>query len=127
MERLPALQFSRQLRRTQTDCERKLWSALRGRRLQGFKFRRQHPIGPFIADFCCVEEWLIIELDGGQHAEMQEYDGRRSAYLHSQGYRELRFWDNQVACDFHGVLSTIFTTLTSPHPRPLPPQAGEGE
>src|SRR5229473_2581234 len=80
---------ARELRITMTDAERRLWSALRGRRLRGFKFRRQHRLGPFIADFVCVEHRLVIEADGGQHAE-SAVDARRTAWLEARGWRVLR-------------------------------------
>ena len=92
-----------------TDVERKLWFALRDRRLDGFKFRRQATIGPFIVDFLCIDARLIVELDGGQHSE--GVDAPRTAYLEAQGYRILRFWNNDVVDRFEGVLDTIARTL----------------
>src|SRR5229473_8149064 len=88
----------RRLRAESTDGERKLWAHLRAQRCGGFKFRRQHRIGPYFADFCCVAPHLIIELDGSQHAEPEEERkaGSRAAYLNQQGYRVLRFWNEQV-------------------------------
>lgn len=86
--------FARRLRRTQTDAERKLWTHLRDRQLCGAKFRRQHPIGKYITDFCCVEIELIIELDGSQHMQQGQADQRRSRYLEQRGDRVLGFWDN---------------------------------
>jgi len=97
------------LRRDMTDVERKLWFALRDRRLDGFKFRRQATIGPFIVDFLCIDARLIVELDGGQHSE--GVDAPRTAYLEAQGYRILRFWNNDVVDRFEGVLDTIARTL----------------
>jgi very-short-patch-repair endonuclease len=82
---------SRRLRHDQTDAERKLWGRLRDRQLFGAKFRRQHPIGPFIVDFCCPERLLVVELDGGQHATQEDADRRRSDFLAGLGYRVLRF------------------------------------
>jgi adenine-specific DNA-methyltransferase len=117
---------ARRLRREQTDAERKLWSRLRDRRLGGAKFRRQHPIGPYIADFCCPEARLVIELDGGQHGVHRDDDRRRTAFLTQQGYRVLRFWNNQVLQEPEAVLSRLAEALrpsTDPHPRPL----SEGE
>src|SRR5438105_1286482 len=105
MSHLSIRSFSRKLRRKQTNCERILWRFLRDRRLLGLKFRRQHPIGPFFVDFCCVKQRLIIELDGGQHAIVQKvYDATRSNYLEAQGYRVLRFWDNEILSELDGVL-----------------------
>ena len=97
------------LRRDMTDAERKLWFAVRDRRLGGLKFRRQVTLGPFIVDFLCVEARLIVELDGGQHGE--EVDGRRTAYLEAQGYRVMRFWNNDVIESFEGVLEAILRAL----------------
>ena len=92
-----------------TDVERKLWLAVRDRRLGGFKFRRQVTIGPFIVDFLCVEARLIVELDGGQHGE--EVDARRTSYLEAQGYRVMRFWNNDLIDSFEGVLEAILRAL----------------
>ncbi len=95
-----------ELRRNTTDAERRLWAALRGRRLEGYKFRRQHPIGRFIVDFACTKHHLVIEADGGQHDESSS-DARRTAWLESRGWRVLRFWDNDVLANTDGVVSTI--------------------
>ena len=104
----------RRLRAESTDEERKLWAQLRAKRLGGFKFRRQHRIGPYFADFCCVAQHLIIELDGSQHAAREEErkDGLRTAYLNQQGYRVLRFWNEQVNTELQGVLQAIYAALT---------------
>jgi very-short-patch-repair endonuclease len=101
--------FARQLRRNQTDAERRLWRHLRGRRLLGLRFRRQHPIGPYFADFACLELKLVVELDGGQHADprAQEHDRARTAALEERGYEVIRFWDNDVLRDTQAVLATI--------------------
>ncbi len=111
---------AKQLRRTQTDTERKLWLHLRARQLSGMKFRRQHPVGCFIVDFCCVEGGLIVEVDGGQHADRVEEDRGRTEFLQSHGYRVLRFWDHEVLNDLDAVLQMIATTVSVPHPSPLP-------
>ena len=103
---------ARQLRRDQTDVEGKLWSRLRARQLSGAKFRRQYPIGAFIADFCCYERRLVIELDGGHHAELVDADQSRTDFFVSQGYRVLRFWNNEVIENIDGVLEQIVHTLT---------------
>ena len=92
-----------------TDVERKLWSAVRDRRLGGFKFRRQATIGPFIVDFLCAEAKLIVEVDGGQHSE--EADAARTAFLEARGYRVLRFWNSDAVESFDGVLETILNAL----------------
>ena len=106
---------SRRLRQDSTDAERKLWSVLRNRQLNGFKFRRQVEIDGYIADFHCPEARLIVELDGGQHTP--ERDARRTTYLESQGFRVIRFWNNDVLQNLDGVWATISEALTSPpHP-----------
>ncbi len=121
MSFLPSLRDrSRRLRRDQTDVELLLWSHLRDRRLNGVKFRRQHFISPFIVDFCCPEKWFIIELDGGQHAEQVEFDQRRTAFLVTQGYQVVRFWNNEVLTNIDGVLEHLAIILSDPHPSPLP-------
>jgi adenine-specific DNA-methyltransferase len=121
--------YARRLRRDQTDAERKLWSRLRDRRLFGARFRRQHPIGPFIADFCCTEAKLAIELDGGQHAVQKRSDAERTAFLEGQGYRVIRFWDNEALANTEGVLLRIVEALgvKGPSPSPYPLPKGERE
>jgi very-short-patch-repair endonuclease len=112
------------LRRNATDAEAALWLELRGRRLEGFKFKRQWTLGAYIVDFCCLERRLVVELDGGQHNEAR--DARRTAWLEGLGFRVIRFWNNDVLTNMDGVLETILLTLKAdPHPNPLP-QAGEG-
>ncbi len=101
---------ARSLRLTQTDAERRLWTALRARRLQGYKFRRQRPIGPYIVDFVCLAHHLIVEADGGQHAESAE-DERRTAWLESRGWRVIRFWNNDILTNPEGVVETILLAL----------------
>jgi very-short-patch-repair endonuclease len=127
MARYPSLQKgrARRLRENQTDVESKLWSRLRGRQLRGGKFRRQHPIGPFIVDFCCIERGLVVELDGGQHAERNVAGERRTRLLERFGYRVLRFWDNDVLTNLDGVLERISEVLEGPHPCSLPKRARE--
>jgi len=118
--------FARQLRRDMTDAERQLWRHLRQRQLDGHRFRRQHPIGPFVADFVCLEQRLVIEVDGGQHADSAS-DGRRSQFLMQQGCCVLRFWNHDVLGNIEGVVASILQSLASAGPHPnLPPQAGEG-
>ena len=99
--------FAAQLRTQSTDAEKRLWGALRNRQLAGYKFRRQFPIPPYIADFICLEMRLIIELDGGQHADAAAYDAARTAFLEQQGFRVLRFWNNDVLGNTEGVLEEI--------------------
>jgi very-short-patch-repair endonuclease len=96
-----------QLRRNPTEAESKLWQILRMHQLNGIHFRRQHPIGPYIADFCAPRHKLIIELDGGQHLDQQEYDQRRTAFLESKGYRVLRIWNDEVIKNKDGVAQLI--------------------
>ena len=110
-----------------TDAERLLWRALRSRQMGGWKFRRQHPIQPFIVDFVCVERKLIIEVDGGQHASRAKEDLKRSDYLRDTGYKLIRVWNNQVLQETNEVLDTILTALgdDAPSPRPSPPILGE--
>ena len=111
---------ARRLRRDQTDAERKLWSRLRGRQVRGAKFRRQHRIGLYIADFCCPEQTLVVELDGGQHSVQVESDLRRTAFLLQRGYRVLRFWDNDALVNTDVVVEQIAEAVSNPHPSPLP-------
>jgi very-short-patch-repair endonuclease len=110
---------SRRLRKDMTDVEKKLWSHLRYEQL-GVKFRRQYPMGTYIPDFVCLEQKLIIELDGGQHATQQDYDQKRDAFFKDQGFRMLRFWNNEVLGNMEGVLQVIFGALFTPLPNPLP-------
>ncbi len=93
-----------------TDAERRLWSVLRNRRMRGYKFRRQHPIGPFVADFACIEHRLVIEADGGQHAD-NAADERRTAWLERQGWNVLRFWNNDILTNIAGVQEIILRAL----------------
>ena len=102
---------ARALRANQTEAEKRLWWRLRGKQVEGFRFRRQAPIGPYIADFVCPSEKLIIEVDGGQHAENEEYDAARTALLEDAGYRVLRFWNNEVFENLDGVLERIVEVL----------------
>ena len=95
-----------ELRRDATDAERRLWSALRDRRLSGYRFRRQFPIGPFIVDFACTHCRLIVEVDRSQHAD-SETDRKRTAFLETEGWRVLRFWNGDVVSNLSGVLERI--------------------
>lgn len=99
-----------------TDVERLLWQALRGMQIHGQRFRRQHPIGPYIADFACVEQKLVVELDGGQHQEQQAYDEHRTAFMQAQGWRVLRFWNNDALDNMEGVLFRIAESLNAAPP-----------
>ena len=120
---------AKSLRREMTDVEKILWYHLRNRRLGGFKFRRQYPMGSYVVDFICVECKLIVELDGGQHAEQTIYDSKRTAWIEKQGYKVIRFWNNEVTRQKDAVLERIARELherediacgKSPHPNPLP-------
>jgi very-short-patch-repair endonuclease len=120
--------FARRLRKSMTDAERELWRHLRKRQIGGFRFRRQHPAGPYIVDFICVETGLIVEVDGGQHNEIA-FDAIRDEKLKGMGFCIQRFWNSDVLERIDAVLSDILSALTHPHPAfgHLPPQAGEGE
>jgi very-short-patch-repair endonuclease len=121
------LERGRELRRDSTFPERRLWSCLRGRRLGGLKFRRQHAVGPFIVDYYCHDQRLVVELDGESHNGQGEYDLARD-YLKSQGLRVIRFGDDDVLRDVDNVLRAILIACDidpdRPHPNPLP--EGEG-
>ena len=108
---------ARQLRRRQTDAERLLWSKLRSRQLEGRKVRRQYVIGSYIVDFVFLEDRLVVELDGGQHAEQVDRDARRTAWLEMKGFRVLRFWNHEVLANLEGVLEVIRQVLLEKHSR----------
>ena len=99
------------LSRNLTPAEEKLWAYLRAHRMGDVHFRKQHAIGHYIVDFCAPRKKLIIELDGSQHLEQQEYDKERSAFLESKGYRVLRFWNNEVMNNMDAVLGVIWDAL----------------
>jgi very-short-patch-repair endonuclease len=101
---------ARALRKSSTDAEIHLWYHLRGRRLAGYKFRRQLPIGSHVADFACEQARLVVELDGGQHAG-SETDPTRTAALEAAGYQILRFWNHDVLQSTDAVLETILQSL----------------
>lgn len=120
-------QHARELRNHQTPTERDLWQQLRAKRFAGFKFRRQQPLGRYIVDFVCFEQRLIVELDGSQHADQQDYDAERDAWLQAQGFRVLRFWNNQWSAQPEAVLEAIWLGLQQEPPLPNPsPARGEG-
>jgi len=110
---------ARKLRNNQTDAERRLWRFLQNRQLCGFKFRRQYPIPPYIADLVCIEAGLIIEIDGGQHLTVQSRDAVRTRFFESIGYRTVRYWDNDVLLRTSEVLEAILLELGCPSPLPL--------
>ncbi len=105
-------QRAREFRRDATDAERRLWAALRDRRLSGYRFRRQYPVANFIVDFACTRHRLIVEADGGQHAD-SEADRDRTAWLEREGWRVLRFWNNDVLANTDGVVSVILRELST--------------
>ena len=111
-------QAVRQLRQNATDAERALWYQLRAARLDGHKFRRQASIGRYIVDFVCFEARLIVEVDGGQHAERQRQDAQRTAWLASQGFRVLRFWNPEVLGDMAAVKEAIMRACAGKPPSP---------
>ena len=117
---------ARGLRKNQTDAEKRLWSHLRNRQLSGCKFRRQHEIGNYIVDFICLEKKLIIELDGGQHANQIRYDSQRTTILESLGYTVIRFWDNEVLTKTQNILEAIHKILIDNPSPPPSPSRGEG-
>ena len=103
---------ARRLRRAQSDAENRLWRRLQSRQLGGVKFRRQQPIGPFIVDFCWVEPKLVVEVDGGQHAERAHEDAQRTAFLQRSGYRVIRFWNHEVLQHTDAVVERIAQEVT---------------
>jgi very-short-patch-repair endonuclease len=116
---------ARKLRGETTDAESHLWRALRNRQLNGFKFKRQIPFGPYIVDFICIDAKLIVEADGGQHAEQVEADEVRTKYFVEDGYRVLRFWNHDILQNLEGVLETIASELAQKTPSPQPSPQGE--
>ena len=119
---------ARALRREMTDSERKLWTGLRAEQL-GVKFRRQHPLGNYIADFACLDPKLIVELDGSQHQAQAHYDNKREAFFRSQGFDVLRFASNEPFTNLEGVLNAIahrMALLSAAGPHPSLPPEGEG-
>ena len=115
---------AKSLRSGQTDAEAALWFHLRGGRLQGLKFRRQHPIPPYVVDFYCESLRLVVELDGSQHTTVN--DAARSRELERRGVRVVRFWNNNVLQDIEAVLAAILIVARSPTLTPAPLPEGEG-
>ena len=124
-DRTPTLR-SRELRSNPTDAERLLWRYLRNRQLGDVRFNRQVPIGPFICDFAARTPKLVIELDGGHHALSADYDSQRTIFLERQGYRVIRFWNNDVLMNTQGVLTLIEEALKD-RPSPSPSRSAGGE
>lgn len=121
------LDRAKALRAEQTDAEQRLWYHLRANRLNGLKFKRQKPLGPYIVDFVCMEHALIVEADGGQHEENQAYDQRRDNWLREQGFRVLRFWNNEILGETEAVLESILAIALSPNPSPINGRGEQGE
>ena len=115
---------ARGLRQSESDAEQRLWFHLRGRRLKGWKFRRQHPVPPYIVDFYCEAARLVVELDGSQHTN--ETDEARTRYLESMGLKILRYWDHDVLQQTHAVLESILGAAENRTLTPTPLPAGEG-
>jgi very-short-patch-repair endonuclease len=116
-----------QLRNAATDAERHLWQHLKGRQLEGCKFRRQHPFGNYILDFVCLDRGLVVELDGSQHMDTFDDDAGRTQFLECAGFVVLRFWNNDVFGNLEGVLETILACLiarAAPSPPNPPPSTG---
>ena len=116
---------AQELRTNATEAEKRLWRRLSRRQLCGCKFSRQMPVGPYICDFMCREARLVIEIDGGQHSVHSEKDRSGTRYIESEGYRVLRFWNNDAFGNMDGVLQAIAKTLEAPPPA-APPASGRG-
>ena len=119
------LGLAKRMRKAPTEAERRLWSTLRSHRLVGWKFKRQEQIGDYIADFVCFKSRLIIEADGSQHAESVA-DQARDEWLSAQGFRVLRFWNNDILNNTDGVAEAVLAALEIPLPNPSPVK-GEGQ
>jgi adenine-specific DNA-methyltransferase len=122
----PVTRNARKLRKAPTEAELLLWRYLRGKSMAGVKFRRQYPVGPYIADFACIDLKLAIEADGGQHLD-SEYDRRRDAYFEARGYVVLRYWNDQILAETTAVLEDIYRRVEElkRSPSQPPPQVGE--
>ena len=123
MERTHMRDFARSSRRSTTQTEALVWSRLWQRQLGGYRFRRQHPIGRYVADFVCLEQRLAIELDGDQHAEQAESDRARDDYIRERRFRVLRLWNREVLADLDGTLDALPAALEQPDP--IAPPEGE--
>jgi very-short-patch-repair endonuclease len=123
---MTATNFARQLRKNSTDAESLIWNNLRNRSLEGVKFRRQQSFGPYIVDFIAVEKKLVVELDGGQHVTNKALDEDRDQYIETEGYRILRFWNNEVLENTEGVLERIRQEILKGYPL-TPPLSPGGE
>ena len=117
---------AKELRNQASPAERRLWTILSGRKLDGHKFSRQMPIGPYFADFLCREGRLVVELDGFSHDMQQDHDARRDGFMQAEGYRVLRFSNSEVMDNLEGVALAIATALAEAGPPPAPPASGRG-
>ena len=108
--------IARKPRKDSTEVEKYLWRYLRGEQLEGYKFRRQQPIGKYVVDFVNFERKIVIEADGGQHAIDKEKDRKRDEWLNREGFKVLRFWDNEIFTNIEGVIEIIREKLLTPHP-----------
>ena len=117
---------ARTLRQNMTQAERRVWQILRSQRMTGYPFRRQVPVGRYIADFVCHEARLIVEIDGGQHDRASPREAERTGFLQNQGYRILRSWNNEVLANLDGVHQTIVEELGRITPTQTLPHRGEG-
>jgi very-short-patch-repair endonuclease len=115
---------ARHLRKNATEAEKKLWAVLRRRQVAGARFRRQAPIGPYVADFVCFSHSLVVELDGSQHLERREHDAKRTEWLETQGFRVIRFWNSEAFDNLEGVVEAIRDALRASRPHPDPPPQG---
>lgn len=122
IKRQGLLILAKNMRKNPTDAESILWYQLRGNRFCGYKFKRQVVIGSYIVDFLAAAQKLVIETDGGQHSDIihKAKDITRTEYLESQGYRVLRFWNNEILNETNAVLESIYNELQRPHPIPPP-------
>jgi very-short-patch-repair endonuclease len=120
--------LQRTLRNNMSDAEQALWNLLRGRQIYGLKFRRQHPFGDYILDFVCLENKLVIEVDGGQHGQQAGYDESRTQELQAAGFHVLRFWNNEILKEIEAVREKIWLAVQElqPHPPPSLPLEGGG-
>ena len=122
MDKSRSIIMARDLRNKQTEAEKMLWLKVRNLQLNGVKFRRQQPIGQYIVDFVSFEKKLVIEVDGGQHNEPSTavQDNERTLWLEDEGYKVIRFWNNEILENMEGVLTSIMEEISHPHPNPLP-------
>lgn len=121
---------ARKLRKNPTEAERVLWQHLRQKSIEGHRFRRQHPMGPYVLDFVCLEEKMVIEVDGGQHAADVVSDANRTFWLKKNGFKVIRFWNHEVLKNLEAVIRVIRLSLSGSNDTPLlspPPQGGRTE